>query len=176
MSLEVAVAVPFKQRATERLGEGEFVVALSLDRDWFSPDQAKRLVDVAVGRGLVAEEDGDLVARFDPTDVTVPEGYAPDESILREQSTFETALDAIVAAGVEKQRAVAGINERQRSLAISIEAAAVLFAKEHGAAVDQLAADVREELAAAGDAGGEGDPADEGDAAGGSTTGAAEAE
>ena len=165
MSLEVAVAVPFKQRATERLGEGEFVVALSLDRDWFSPDQAKRLVDVAVGRGLVAEEDGDLVARFDPADVTVPEGFAPDDAILREQSTFETALDAIVDAGVEKQRAVAGINERQRSLAISIEAAAVLVAKEHGAAVDHLAADVREGLAA-GDGSEEGDAGAAADAAG----------
>ncbi|EMA66394.1 DUF2240 family protein [Halorubrum kocurii] len=170
MSLEVAVAVPFKQRATERLGEGEFVVALSLDRDWFSPDQAKRLVDVAVGRGLVAEEDGDLRARFDPADVTVPEAFAPDESILREQSTFETALDAIVAAGVEKQRAVAAINERQRALAINIEAAAVLVAKEHGAAVDRLAADVRRELAAAGDAAGKDDATDD------PTTGAAEAE
>ncbi|WP_435097222.1 DUF2240 family protein [Halorubrum sp. N11] len=160
MSLEVSVAVPFKQRATERLGEGEFVVALSLDRDWFSPDQAKRLVDVAVGRGLVAEEDGDLVARFDPADVTVPENFAPDDAILREQSTFETALDAIVAAGVEKQRAVAAINERQRALAVRIEAAAVLVAKEHGAPVDHLAADVREKLAAAGDAAGEGDGGD----------------
>ncbi|WP_170938348.1 MULTISPECIES: DUF2240 family protein [unclassified Halorubrum] len=159
MSLEVAVAVPFKHRAKERLGEGEFVVALSLDRDWFSPDQAKRLVDVAVGRGLVAEEDGDLVARFDPDDVFVPEGFAPDESILREQSTFETALDAIVAAGVEKQRAVAAINERQRALAVTIEAAAVLVAKEHGAAVDHLAADVREELAAAGEPSGDADEA-----------------
>jgi hypothetical protein len=158
MSLEVAVAVPFKHRAKERLGEGEFVVALSLDRDWFSPDQAKRLVDVAVGRGLVDEEDGDLVPRFDPDEVVVPEGFTPDESILREQSTFETALDAIVAAGVEKQRAVAAINERQRALAVTIEAAAVLVAKEHGAAVNRLAADVREELAAAG---GEAEDADD---------------
>ena len=149
MSLEVAVAVPFKHRATERLGEGEFVVALSLDRDWFSPDQAKRLVDVAVGRGLVANEDGDLVVQFDPDEVVVPEGFTPDEAILREQSTFETALDAIVAAGVEKQRAVAGINERQRALAITIEAAAVLYAKEQGADVEHLAADVRADLAEA---------------------------
>lgn len=147
MSLEVAVAAPFKHRAKERLGEGEFVVALSLDRDWFSPDQAKRLVDVAVGRGLLDASDGDLVAQFDPADVVVPEGFTPDEAILREQSTFETALDAIVSAGVEKQRAVAGINERQRTLAITIEAAAVLYAKEHGAAVERLAADVRDELA-----------------------------
>ncbi len=143
MSLEVAVAVPFKRRGKQRLGEGEFVVALSLDREWFSPDQAKRLVDVAVGRGLLVEEDGDLVTRFDPADVTVPEEFVPDESLLREQSTFETALDAIVAAGVEKQRAVAAINERQRTLAVTLEAAAVLYAKEHGAAVDRLADDVR---------------------------------
>ncbi|MWV63730.1 DUF2240 family protein [Halorubrum sp. JWXQ-INN 858] len=143
MSLEVAVAVPFKRRGKQRLGEGEFVVALSLDREWFSPDQAKRLVDVAVGRGLLVEEDGDLVARFDPADVTIPEEFVPDESLLREQSTFETALDAIVAAGVEKQRAVAAINERQRTLAVTLEAAAVLYAKEHGAAVDRLADDVR---------------------------------
>ena len=146
MSLEVAVAAPFKQRAKERLGEGEFVVALSLDRDWFSPDQAKRLVDVAVGRGLLDAADGDLVTQFDPDDVVVPEGFTPDESILREQSTFETALDAIVSAGVEKQRAVAGINERQRTLAVTIEAAAVLYAKEHGAPVERLAADVRGDL------------------------------
>lgn len=157
MSLEVAVAAPFTARARDRLGEGEFVVALSLDREWFSPDQAKRLVDVAVGRGLLASEDGDLVPQFDPAAVTVPEGFTPDESILREQSTFEAALDAIVAAGVEKQRAVATINERQRALAVTIEAAAILYARERGAAVDRIAADVRDELAAA-DSGGAEDP------------------
>jgi hypothetical protein len=151
MSLEVAVAAPFKTRAQDRLGQGEFVVALSLEREWFSPDQAKRLVDVAVGRGLLTSEDGDLVPQFDPTEVTVPEGFVPDESVLREQSTFESALDAIVAAGVEKQRAVAAINERQRALAVTIEAAAVLYAREQGAAVERLAADVREELAAEAD-------------------------
>lgn len=151
MSLEVTVAAPFKHHAKARLGEGEFVVALSLDRDWFSPDQAKRLVSVAVGRGLLAEENGDLVPRFDPDEVAIPEGFVPDEAVLREQSTFETALDAIVATGVDKQRAVAAINERQRTLAVTIEAAAVLCAKEHGAAVDHLAADVREDLAATDD-------------------------
>jgi len=148
MSLEVAVAAPFKNHARDRLGQGEFVVALSLEREWFSPDQAKRLVDVALGRGLLASEDGDLTPQFDPAEVTVPEGFTPDESVLREQSTFESALDAVVATGVEKQRAVAAINERQRALAITIEAAAVLYAREQGAAVDRLTADVREELAA----------------------------
>jgi len=143
MSLEATVAAPFKWHATDRLGEGAFVVALSLEREWFSPDQAKRL---AAGRGLVVETDGDLVAQFDPDAVVIPEGFEPDEDVLREQSAFETALEAAVATGVDKQTAVAAINERQQALAVTIEAAAVLYAKRRDARVDHLAEAVRETL------------------------------
>ncbi|WP_185903266.1 DUF2240 family protein [Halonotius terrestris] len=146
MSLEVAVAVPFRQRGTDRLGEGEFVVALSLDREWFSPDQAKRLVDVAIGRGLLANEDGDLVATFDTDSVDVPSGYTPDTEILREQSTFEQLLDAMVDAGMAKQEAVAAANETQRTLGITLEAAAVLVATREGIDVSAAANAVRAEL------------------------------
>ncbi|MDR5672484.1 putative HTH domain, homologous to N-terminal domain of RPA1 protein family [Halalkaliarchaeum sp. AArc-CO] len=146
MSLEIAVAVPFRQEGTDRLGEGEFVVALSLDRDWFSPDQAKRLVDIAQGRGLLAEEEGALRARFDPADVEVPEGFVPDESILREQSTFERVLESLVDAGVEKRDAVAAINDRQRRLGVANEAAAILVAREHGIQLDGIAERARSDL------------------------------
>lgn len=146
MSLEVAVAVPFKQRGTDRLGEGEFVVALSLDRDWFSPDQAKRLIDVAAGRGLVTREDGQVVAAFDPAGVAVPDDYEPDQSILREQSAFERILDALVAAGHDKREAVAGVNDLQRRLGVSVEAAAALYAKRRGVDVGDAARKAREEL------------------------------
>jgi len=146
MSLKQAVAVPFRQRGKERLGEGEFVVALSLERDWFSPDQAKRLVDVAVGRGLLDRAEGDLVATFETTAVEVPTDFVPDPSILREQSTFERALSALVDAGHEKQAAVAAINERQRALGVTAETAAVLQAKSEGIDVSDLAARARDDL------------------------------
>jgi len=139
MSLEVAVAAPFRDRGQTRLGEGEFVVALSLDRDWFTPDQAKRLVDVAAGRGLLSREDDALVAEFDPASITVPDGFVPDESVLREQSTFERILSALTDAGLEKQETVAAINERQQELGVTIEAAAVLYARRRGIAVDDAA-------------------------------------
>ena len=148
MSLEVAVAVPFRQQGTRRLGEGEFVVALSLDREWFSPDQAKRLVDVAVGRGLLEEADGDLVATFDVDSIDVPAGYTPDTDILREQSTFEQLLDTMVDAGMAKQEAVAAANETQRECGVTLEAAAVLVASREGIDVATEASAVRAELAA----------------------------
>ncbi|MFQ3476575.1 DUF2240 family protein [Halonotius sp. F2-221B] len=151
MSLKVAVAVPFRQQGTDRLGEGAFVVALSLDREWFSPDQAKRLVDVAVGRGLLEKADGDLVAAFDLDAVDIPSNYTPDTDILREQSTFEQLLDRMTDAGMEKQAAVAAANETQRRLGITLEAAAVLVATREGIAVDTAADAVRGELAGDGE-------------------------
>lgn len=146
MSLEATVAVPFRQAGVTRLGEGKFVVALSMDRDWFSPDQAKRVVDVALGRGLLADEGGDLVAQFDPETVTVPEEFAPDESVLREQSAFERILDGLLTAGIEKQAAVAAINGLQRDLEVTIETAAVVYARRQGVDVSDVAPTARESV------------------------------
>ena len=148
MSLQVAVAVPFRQQGARSLGEGEFVVALSLDREWFSPDQAKRLVDVAVGRGLLDNADGDLRPTFDVDEITVPEGFTPDTEILREQSTFEQLLDDMVAGGLSKQKAVAATNETQRRLGITLEAAAVVVARRNGVDCAGVAERVQDELEA----------------------------
>ncbi|WP_348611879.1 DUF2240 family protein [Halobaculum rarum] len=169
MTLEAAVAAPFRGAGTDRMGEGEFVVALSLDRDWFSPDQAKRLVDIATARGLLAEDDGDLVAAFDPAEVHVPADFVPDESILREQSTFERALDAIVADGMEKRDAVAAANRRQREIGVTLETAAVLVARERGVDVEAVADAARKELLVGDDSGPDGGDAAGDDAATGGT-------
>jgi len=114
------------------MARSEFVVALSLDRDWFSPDQAKRLIDVAATEGLLTVTDDDVAVSFDPDDVAVPDDFHPDEKILQKRSTFERILDDIVDAGVEKQEAVAAINALQSDLAVTIEAAAVVYARRQG--------------------------------------------
>jgi hypothetical protein len=146
MSLRAAVAAPFRQHGRDRLSQSEFVVALSLDRNWFSADQAKRLVDVATGEGLLDRDGDDLVAQFDVSSVDVPEDFDPDEGMLQERSAFEQALDAITAAGEDKQSAVAAINELQQELGATVEAAAVVYARRQGIDVDDAAAKVRTEL------------------------------
>jgi len=139
MSLRTAVAAPFRQQGTTEMGESEFVVALSLDRDWFTPDQAKRLLDVAAGEGLVARDAGEVEVEFDPDGVAVPEGFVPDESILQQRSTFERILDSLVETGTEKQTAVAEINSLQADLGVTVEAAAVVYAKREGLDVGDTA-------------------------------------
>ena len=139
MSLRRAVAAPFRKRGVEQLKESEFVVALSLDLEWFSPDQAQRLADVAATEGLIEPAGDELAVTFDPLDVDIPGEFAPDESVLQRRSTFEHILAAIVDAGVEKQDAVAGINQLQSSLGVSVEAAAALYARRRGIDVTEHA-------------------------------------
>ncbi|WP_227133723.1 DUF2240 family protein [Halorubellus salinus] len=147
MSLRVAVAAPFRQRGTDTLAESEFVVALSLDRDWFSPDQAKRLVDVATGEGLLERvDDGGLSPSFDTSGVEVPDGFVPDDDVLRERSTFERVLDALVDAGAEKHEAVASINELQQRLGVTVAAAAVVYGRREGVDVADAATRAMTEL------------------------------
>lgn len=128
------------------MSESEFVVALSLDRDWFSPDQAKTLVDVATGEGLLDRAQDDVIAAFDADDIEIPDGFVPDESVIQKRSTFERVLDAIVEAGVAKQEAVASINRLQAELGVTIEAAAILYARQQGVDVAEFVERAREEI------------------------------
>ncbi|QFU83926.1 DUF2240 family protein [Natronorubrum aibiense] len=156
MSLRVAVAAPFIQNGTQRLQENEFVVALSLDRDWFSPDQSKRLIDIATQDGLLERVDGGLEATFDTAAVTVPEEFVPDEDLLQQRSAFERVLDTLVADGVEKHEAVGAINTLQQELGVTIEAAAVVYARRQGIDVSELSAVARSALVNDGDSQAEG--------------------
>jgi len=148
MSLRAAVAAPFRQHGRDRLTESKFVVALSLDRNWFSADQAKRLVDVATGEGLLDRDGDELIAQFDVSSVDVPENFDPDEGMLQKRSAFEQALDAITSAGEDKQSAVAAINGLQQELGVTVEAAAVVYARRQGIDVDDAAAKALDELEA----------------------------
>ncbi len=146
MSLRRAVAAPFGQQGVQSMAESEFVVALSLDRDWFSPDQAKRLVDVALGEGLLERDGDDLETCFDPSSVDVPEDFVPDEDVLQERSTFERVLDDLLDAGVQKQTAVADINRLQADLGVTVEAAAVVYARRRDVEVADVARRAKDEL------------------------------
>ncbi len=138
MSLRVAVAAPFKRRGTHRIRENEFVVALSLERDWFTPDQSKRLVDIATAEKLLEREDADLLVTFDPSTVEIPEGFVPGEDLLCERSAFERVLDTLVSEGLEKHEAVGAINSLQGELGVTIETAAVIYARRQGVDVSEL--------------------------------------
>jgi hypothetical protein len=146
MSLRVAVAAPFKRAGRDRLAEQAFVVDLAVERNWVSPDQAKRLVELGTGRGLLEAAGDDVRVTFDVTEVTIPEDFTPDERLFQRRSPVEVVIEALVEAGTERRDAVASINGLQQDLRVTAGTAAVLRAREADLDVPEAETEVEREL------------------------------
>ncbi len=137
--LKYAVSVPFKRKGKDALKESEFVLALSIDLDWFSPSQAKNLVREAEKAGLLKRE-GDIISpAFDISQVEPSSEFKP--GILEEQALFDRIIERITTeTGMDKRKIVALVNRKQDDLSklVEIEVSAILVALEQGVAVDNL--------------------------------------
>ncbi|HIH44986.1 MAG TPA: DUF2240 family protein [Candidatus Methanoperedenaceae archaeon] len=139
--LERIVAVPFRKKAASALTENEFVLALSLDLKWFSPEQAKVVILNAEKEGLLRREGGNLLPGFDTGTVDIPIGFRPEAWVFEKKSSFERIVDRIASGRkMERQKVVALINRKleQLSRLVEIEAAAVIVARESDIEVNDL--------------------------------------
>ena len=136
------VSVPFKRKGRDTLKESEFVLALSFDLNWFSPDKAKKVLLEAEKAGLL-KRDGDLIHTvFDLSSVEPPQGFKPGVfEAGEERSIFDRIIERITAeTGMDKRRVIALINKKRDELSklVEIEVSAILVALEHGVALDNL--------------------------------------
>lgn len=139
--LMYTAAQPFKRKGTDSIKESEFVMALSMDLNWFKPDTAKAFVLIAIENGVISRENGVLKAKFDFNQVKIPMGFKPDPSIFEEKDVFEQIIERIMTnTGDEKQKIIAGINRKKEESGglFNIEVLGILIAKEHGVEVDDL--------------------------------------
>ena len=135
------VSVPFKRKGKDSLKESEFVLALSFDLNWFSPDQAKKIVLAAEKAGLLKREGNILHPAFDLSSVEPPNGFKPGVFEEEERSIFDRIIERITAeTGMDKRKVIALINKKRDELSklVEIEVSAILVALEHGVSMDNL--------------------------------------
>jgi hypothetical protein len=139
--LTYIVSMPFKRKGKEALKESEFVLALSIDLNWFNPEQAKTLLNDAEKSGLLKKE-GDIIRpSFDISRVELPSGFKPESIIFDKENMFDRIIDRIIInTGIDKRKIIAQINKKQEELAkqVVIEVSAILIAIEHGVVMDDL--------------------------------------
>jgi hypothetical protein len=137
--LKYTVSVPFKRKGKDALKESEFVLALSIDLNWFSPDQAKNIVLEAEKAGLIQRE-GDIIRpTFELSHVEPSSEFK--QGLMEEQTLFDRIIERIkVETGMDKRKIVALVNKKQDELSklVEIEVSAILVALEHGVAMDNL--------------------------------------
>jgi hypothetical protein len=146
--LTYTVSMPFKRKGKESLKDMEFVMALSMDLKWFTPDQAKSVLAEAQRSGLL-KRDGDLLRpSFDISRIEIPSGFKPQTMAIEKKTVFEKVIERIITStGIEKRKVVSMINKKQEELSkqVVIEVSAILVAIENNVLVDDL---IDEEYAA----------------------------
>jgi hypothetical protein len=146
--LTYTVSMPFKRKGKEQLKDMEFVMALSMDLKWFTPEQAKSVLAEAKRSGLL-KGDGELIRpSFDISKIEIPSGFKPQTVAIEKKTVFERVIERIITnTGIEKRKVVSMINKKQEELSkqVVIEVSAILVAIENGVLVDDL---IDEEYAA----------------------------
>jgi hypothetical protein len=137
VSLEIAVAAPFKHMRKERLQRSEFVFYVAIDRKWMNKEQANRLLERAVEEGLVGIDGGTIRPLFDLASVEIPLGFKPTSDLLTgAESPCDDLIARITAATGKPAREIAAeINQvisRDFDGNLRMEAAAVIVAKRYG--------------------------------------------
>ena len=134
-------SMPFLRKGKDALKDSEFVLALSIDLNWLTPDQAKIVLSEAEKSGLL-KRNGEMVsAAFDISGVKIPSGFKPQQGIFDKKTLFDRVIDRIISGtGIEKRKVIALINKKQEELSkmVVIEVSALLVAIDHGIMVDDL--------------------------------------
>ncbi|MEE9223214.1 MAG: DUF2240 family protein [Thermoplasmata archaeon] len=132
--LKRAIALLFKRKGGSQMTEKEFVFSASMDLRWFPPKDSQKLLDVALSRGVVTLEDGQVSLAFEIDGVEVPLDFSPNRSVLEmpaEEDMFSKILTHIMAKlDMDKKDAISRINAIQEQMEVEIEVAALLVGEE----------------------------------------------
>lgn len=152
--IRTCVAAFFRSKGKNVMTAEEFLMGLSMNMRWMPYKDAERLLDAAVGSGIL-ERDGEYVRPiFDLNGVDVPVGYRPPADLLssapvpEEKKMDEDVLPKLIAKAasmdIDRKDFMSYCRTIQKKMNVDIEVAAVMVLRDNGANVDELLDQVRE--------------------------------
>ncbi len=147
--LKETIASAFRSKGKSSMKKSELIWTLSLDLGWFSHEEAKKVVELALERGLLIGNE-ELHPTFNLNDVEIPIDFKPDSAkIFSNQSVFDRIVQEIAEkSGKSVGEVIAMINKRQEELGnlLSVEVVALIVAKELGIDISKYIDEVEREL------------------------------
>jgi hypothetical protein len=140
---EIILAFLYKRSGKQKLSFSDLYLTLSIDLKWFTPEDAKAFINLALKQKLL-EKNGELInPNFEYAKIVVPVGFSPSEKIIEkkeienyDKEDEEDILNKIVKRIVEKtdlnkETIIEKIEEIGKEKNIDIEVAALLIGKEY---------------------------------------------
>jgi hypothetical protein len=152
--VETIIAFLFKRSGKEELTPSDLYLPLSMDLQWFTPNQAKTFVNMALQQKLLIKNEGKLKPSFDYEKIVVPVGFRPSKKPIEEKEVKEEKLDAIKTiinrivekTGLDEKSVIEKIKDFEKEKNIRLEVATLLFSKEYDVDVDDCFDEIEEKL------------------------------
>ena len=113
---EVIISFIFKRSGKKEMSFSEFYLTLSIDLNWFTPEDAKTITQQMIKKGLLSEEKENITPGFDISNIKVPSGFYPTKQVLKKeessqqkpikQDVLTTIIKKIVEKSDEKQQTI----------------------------------------------------------------------
>lgn len=153
---KIIIAFLFKRSGKSKLSFSDLYLTLSMDLNWFTPEDAKDFVNSALKQKLLTKKGELIKVNFDYDKIVVPVGFYPAKMVFEEKEgeRREEERDVVKAivgrivekTGLEAQNVIEKIKDIEKEKNITLEVAALLVGKEYDASVEDCFEDVEDKI------------------------------
>ena len=153
---EIIITFLYNRSGKSKLSYNELYLTLSIELNWFTPDDAKLFINQSISENLLKKEKEELSPNFDFHKIEVPIGFSPSKQVFQEKVELpedkdEVLIDKLINTLVNKtkldeQTIISQIREIEEKRNIKIEIAALLFGKEHNVSMDDYFEEIEKEI------------------------------
>ena len=153
---EVIISFIFKRSGKKELSFSEFYLTLSIDLNWFTPDDAKNLTKEMIKNGLILEEKEKITPGFDISNIKIPASFRPSKQVFNEVKKEKTICEVDVLSKIigkiaektdrDEKNVLEDVKEIAEGRNITIEVAALIFGKEFDIIFDDLYEEIEQKI------------------------------
>ena len=144
---ETIIAFVFKRSGKKEISFSMFYLTLSMDLNWFTPNDAKKFIQKALTEKLLIKKKELLRPSFDVEKIDIPIGFTPSGKIVFEEKKDEGVLTKIIKkiskeTGSSEEEVLRKINNLEKEKNIVSETAALLLGKENNVDISKFLPEV----------------------------------
>jgi hypothetical protein len=158
--LQIIIAFIFRRSGKSILSASDIYFPLSMKLHWFTIQESKNLIKIAIDKNLLKKEGEILRPNFDYINLKIPIGFSPSKEILTQESKIKSIeiedeqpdlikriLEKIlVKSGKKNEEILKNIENVSREKNIFLEVAALLECKEYDIDFNEFLKDIEEIL------------------------------
>ena len=146
----------FKRSGKKTMTFSEIYLTLSMDLNWFTPQDAKTFVNTAIQQKLLTKKDDMIRPGFDIQNIQIAVGFQPSKTILKKEETQKKTTEEkqelinLMIAEIAKQtknkkeKIKSEIQKTSEEKNIKPEVAALLVGKQHNLLLESFFKQVEE--------------------------------